>query len=58
MTVFSQYTMLAVIFNIFRLKNSVVEPEPELFAFAEPEWNSVSGSGFGSGSKIKWNTKA
>jgi len=51
-------TMLAVIINIFRLKNSVVEPEPELFAFAEPEFHSGSGSGFGSGSKIKWTTKA
>jgi hypothetical protein len=51
--------MLAVIINIFRLKNSVVEPEPELFAFAEPEFAEPefhSGSGFGS--KIKWNTKS
>jgi hypothetical protein len=35
--------MFAVIINIFRLKNSVVEPEPELFAFAEPEFHSGSG---------------
>ncbi len=51
-------TKLAVIINIFHLKNSVVEPEPELFAFAEPKLYSGSGSGFGSGSKITRNTKA
>jgi hypothetical protein len=34
-------TMLAVIINIFRLKNIVVEPEPQLSAFAEPEYIPV-----------------